>query len=50
LGDGDIDWAEIRKALGEIGYAGTVTAELDDGDLPYLSDVSKRIDRLVLGM
>jgi len=49
LGDGDIDWAEIRKALGEIGYAGTVTAELDDGDLPYLSDVSKRIDRLVLG-
>jgi hexulose-6-phosphate isomerase len=50
LGDGDIDWAEIRKALGEIGYAGTVTAELDDGDLAYLSDVSKRIDRLVFGM
>jgi len=50
LGEGDVDWPEIRKALGEIGYAGTVTAELDDGDLAYLSDVSKRIDRLVLGM
>ncbi len=50
LGDGDIDWPEVRKALGEIGYAGTVMAELDDGDLAYLSDVSKRIDRLVLGM
>ena len=50
LGDGDIDWADIRKALGEIGYAGTVTAELDEGDLAHLSDVSKRIDRLVFGM
>ena len=50
LGEGDIDWPEVRKALGEIGYAGTVMAELDDGDLAYLSDVSKRIDRLVLGM
>ncbi|MFB3923823.1 MAG: sugar phosphate isomerase/epimerase family protein [Terriglobia bacterium] len=50
LGEGDIDWAEVRKALGEIGYSGTVTAELDDGDLAYLTDVRKRIDRLVLGM
>lgn len=50
LGEGDVDWAEVRAALGEIGYAGTVTAELDDGDLPYLTDVAKRIDRLVFGM
>ena len=50
LGEGDVDWAEVRAALGEIGYAGTVTAELDDGDLAYLTDVSKRIDRLVFGM
>ena len=50
LGEGDVDWAEIRAALGEIGYAGTVTAELDEGDLTYLSDVSRRIDRLVFGM
>ncbi len=34
LGDGDIDWPEVRKALDEIGYEGTVIAELDAGDLP----------------
>jgi len=50
LGDGDIDWAEVRKALGEIGYAGVVTAELKGGDLAYLTDVRKRIEHLVLGM
>ena len=50
LGDGDIDWAEVRKALAEIGYAGVVTAELKGGDLAYLTDVRKRIERLVLGM
>ena len=50
LGEGDVDWAEIRAALGEIGYTGPVTAELDDGDLTYLSDVRKRIDKLVFGM
>jgi L-ribulose-5-phosphate 3-epimerase len=50
LGDGDVDWPEVRKALEEVGYSGTVTAELDAGDLAYLTDVRKRIDRLVLGM
>jgi hexulose-6-phosphate isomerase len=50
LGDGDIDWAAVRAALGEIGYAGVVTAELASGDLAYLTDVRKRIERLVLGM
>ncbi len=50
LGEGDVPWPEIRKALTEIGYSGTVTAELDEGDLGYLTDVRKRIDRLVLGV
>ncbi len=50
LGDGDVDWPEVRKALGEIGYAGAVTAELAGGDLAYLTDVRQRIDKLVLGM
>ncbi len=49
LGDGDVDWAEVRKAFLEIGYAGSVIAELDGGDEAYLRDVSKRIDRLVVG-
>ncbi len=49
LGDGDIDWAEVRKALDEIGYVGTACVEIEGGDLEYLTDVSKRYDRLVLG-
>jgi hexulose-6-phosphate isomerase len=50
LGDGDVDWAAVRKAFGEVGYAGSVIAELDGGDEAYLRDVSKRMDRLVLGV
>jgi L-ribulose-5-phosphate 3-epimerase len=50
LGDGDVDWAAVRQAFGEIGYSGSVIAELDGGDEAYLRDVSKRIDRLVLGV
>jgi L-ribulose-5-phosphate 3-epimerase len=49
LGDGDADWAEVRKALAEIGYSGSAIAELDGGDAAYLHDVSRRMDRLVLG-
>lgn len=49
LGDGDVDWAEVRKALKEIGFSGSATVELDAGDEAYLRDVSKRVDRLLLG-
>jgi len=49
LGDGDIDWGEVRKALAEIGYTGAATTELEGGDEAYLRDVSRRIDRLVIG-
>lgn len=49
LGDGDVDWAEVRKALAEIQYSGTIITELDGGDEAYLRDVSRRFDRLVLG-
>ena len=49
LGDGDVDWPEVRKALTEIGFSGSATVELEGGDEAYLRDVSKRVDRLVLG-
>ena len=48
LGDGDVDWAAVRKAFAEVGYSGSVIAELDGGDEAYLRDVSKRIDRLLI--
>ena len=50
LGDGDVDWTAVRQAFADIGYAGSVIAELDGGDEAYLRDVSRRIDRLVVGV
>jgi len=49
LGDGDIDWPAVRQAFADVGYQGSAIAELEPGEEPYLRDVSKRIDRLLLG-
>ena len=49
LGEGDIDWAEVRKALAEVGYDGYVTTEIAGGDATYLKDVSARLDRFLAG-
>jgi L-ribulose-5-phosphate 3-epimerase len=49
LGEGAIDWPEVRKAFGEVGYSGWVTAELEGGDAAYLKDVATRIDRFIAG-
>lgn len=49
LGEGDIDWPEVGRALGEVGYAGPVTTELAGGDRAYLADVSRRVDRILAG-
>lgn len=50
LGDGDIDWAAVRKAFADVGYTGWTTTELEGGDEAYLRDVAKRVDKLVLGV
>lgn len=49
LGEGDVDWAAVRQAFAETGFSGSATVELDPGDEAYLRDVSRRVDRLVLG-
>ena len=49
LGDGDVDWEAVREAFRQIGYAGSAITELKVGDEAYLRDVSRRVDRLVLG-
>ncbi|NWG12306.1 MAG: sugar phosphate isomerase/epimerase [Acidobacteria bacterium] len=49
LGEGDIDWPEVRKALGEVGYQGYITAEIEAGDAAYLKDVAARMDRIIAG-
>lgn len=49
LGEGDIDWAEVRKAIADVGYQGFGTAEMRGGDAAYLKDMSRRMDQ-VLGL
>lgn len=49
LGDGDVDWGAVRQAFAETGYSGSAIAELEGGDETYLQDVSRRIDRLLVG-
>jgi hexulose-6-phosphate isomerase len=44
--DGDVNWREVRRALNEVGYDGFLTTELRGGDEAYLTDLSKRIDRI----
>ena len=45
LREGEIDWPEVHKALGEIGYQGTATVELEGGDVAYLREVNRRFER-----
>jgi hexulose-6-phosphate isomerase len=49
IGEGDIDWPEVRKALNEIGYEGYMTTEIQGGDAAYLKDVVARLDRFLAG-
>lgn len=49
LGEGDIDWPEVRRALADIGYSGYVTTEVSGGDAAYLKDLSGRVDRFLAG-
>jgi hexulose-6-phosphate isomerase len=44
IGEDDIDWADVRKALLEINYHGWVAAEVGEGDLERLKKVSAQID------
>jgi L-ribulose-5-phosphate 3-epimerase len=49
LGEGDIDWTAVRRALTEVGYAGYVTTEVASGDASYLKDLARRVDRFLAG-
>jgi L-ribulose-5-phosphate 3-epimerase len=49
IGEGDIDWPEVRRALHDIGYGGYVTTEVPGGDAAYLKDVVTRVDRFLDG-
>jgi hexulose-6-phosphate isomerase len=47
LGEGEVDWKEVRQALVDIGYEGWVTAEVPGGDLEAMRDIVRRMDMLL---
>jgi hexulose-6-phosphate isomerase len=49
LREGSIDWKDVRKAIGEIGFSGYLTVELPGGDEAYLREVSRRVDMILAG-
>jgi hexulose-6-phosphate isomerase len=49
LGEGDIDWPAVRKAMSDVGYTGWVTCEVQGGDAAYLKDLGARVDRFLAG-
>jgi L-ribulose-5-phosphate 3-epimerase len=49
IGEGDIDWADVRKALAEIGYTGWATAEVQGGDRAACGEILGQMKKYLLG-
>ena len=49
IGDGDVDWPDVRKALGEIGFTGWSTAEVGGGNRDRIKEIHDRMDKHLLG-
>lgn len=47
LGEGSINWAAVRAELAKINFTGWAAAEVRGGDWAYLTDVAKRMDRVL---
>jgi L-ribulose-5-phosphate 3-epimerase len=47
IGEGDEDWPAVIEALAHVGYTGWFTAEVEAGGREHLTDVSKRMDRIL---
>ena len=47
IGDGDVDWGEVRHAFDDVGYRGYFTTEVAAGDAAYLKDLAGRVDRFL---
>lgn len=45
IGEGDVDWADVRKAIGEINFYGYAAAEVGGGDLERLKEISANMDK-----
>jgi hexulose-6-phosphate isomerase len=47
IGEGDEDWPDVLKALGEVGYNGWATAEVEGGGRKELKDVAERMNKIL---
>lgn len=47
IGEGDEDWPEVLKALGEIGYDGWATSEVAGGGEKELRDIAQRMRKVL---
>lgn len=48
IGEGDINFAAVMKTLDEVGYTGGwISAEVKGGDVDRLTDIRKRIERVL---
>ena len=46
IGEGDLPWADVRKALDEIHFSGWATAEVGGGDLARLTKVRQQMEQV----
>jgi hexulose-6-phosphate isomerase len=46
IGEGDLDWADVRKALHEINFYGYCAAEVGGGDAERLREISANMSRV----
>lgn len=46
IGEGDIDWADVRKALVEINFHGWAAAEVGGGDAARLKKIASQMDQV----
>jgi hexulose-6-phosphate isomerase len=49
LMEGDVDWAEVRKAFREVGFSKFMTAEFNGDDFLEPEELAKRIDKIIDG-
>jgi hexulose-6-phosphate isomerase len=46
IGEGDLPWDDVRKALDEIGFTGWATAEVGGGNVERLTTVRKQMEKV----
>ena len=49
IGEGDVDWPEVRKALKEINYSGCATAEVRGGNQQRCAEILNNMRTHILG-